>query len=70
MKRHGASLSLAYIQSIAAGDPATQDANVKVFGCDQIIHRNDEMIQRFSDGHKSVSVQLCAPSCLMNQSAI
>ena len=49
--RHGAAFALAHVQPVAFGDDPAENADVKFFGNDKVVDRNDKMIQRFCDGH-------------------
>src|SRR5258706_16025939 len=56
--RHRAALALAHVQAVPLAEYAAKDAAVKLFGDDDIIHWNDEMIERLSDGHNGLHILL------------
>jgi hypothetical protein len=49
--RHSAALAMAHVETVAFAENSVKDAHVKLLGGDEIIDRNDEVIERLSDGH-------------------
>jgi 1,4-alpha-glucan branching enzyme len=59
-----AALALAHIQTIAARDPTAENSYVKFLGHDQVIHGNNEMIQRSGYIHdRQLSFVLSPAGC-------
>src|SRR2546428_795380 len=47
-------LSLPDVQPIATRNPPAEHANIKIFGNNHVVHRDDKMIQGLGYGHKRV----------------
>ena len=50
--RHRAALALARVQSIAFGNDAAEDADVKFFRDDDVVNRDDKMIEGLGKRHR------------------
>jgi hypothetical protein len=59
--RHRAALALARVQSIAFGDDTAEDAHIKLFSDDDIVNRDDKMIEGLGERRKrSLSLYVSA----------